>query len=162
MTEQQYHTITSLDYENISELDAPNYLNNDFKNSMEILIAKHIGTISKNYQTELDRLSSYTYYPPMDAKQIRDLTIANITTEEIKRHLAEKIYKELEIMFETTVMKWNSIVQATTKRYVTTSVEQSIDIFRKQLSKTIQNDENQANNIILQRFILVNNQLKLV
>ena len=98
----------------------------------------------------------------MDAKQIRDQTIANVTSEEIKRQLAEKIYKELEIMFETTVMKWNSIVQATTKRYVTTSVEQTVDIFRQQLSKTIRNDENQANNIILQRFILVNNQLKLV
>ncbi|CAF1632875.1 unnamed protein product [Adineta ricciae] len=162
MTEQQYYTVTSLDYENISELDAPNYLNNDFKNSMEILIAKHIGTISKNYQIELDRLSSYTYYPPIDANHIRDLTIANITSEEIKRQLAEKIYKELEIMFETTVMKWNSIVQATTKRYVTNSIEQTIDTFRKQLSKSVQNDENQANNIILQRFILVNNQLKLV
>ena len=98
----------------------------------------------------------------MDAKQIRDQTIANVTSEEIKRQLAEKIYKELEIMFETTVMKWNSIVQATTKRYVTNSVQQKVDIFRQQLSKTIRNDENQANNIILQRFILVNNQLKLV
>ncbi|UJR09668.1 hypothetical protein I4U23_013902 [Adineta vaga] len=162
MTDQFYHTIANSEYENLPETDATNNLDNDFKSYMEILIAEHIGYISKSYRIEHQRLSSYAYYPPMNEEQIRVLTIGNITSNEIKHQLSEKIYKQLETTFEKKMVQWNSIVQTTAKRFVTNSVEQAIDTFREKLSEIFQDEENQTNNIIVQRFILVNNELKLI
>jgi hypothetical protein len=47
MNDQQ--TLPTIDYETIPEQDTMNILDNEFKNIMEIIIAEHIGVISKNY-----------------------------------------------------------------------------------------------------------------
>jgi len=67
----------------------------------------------------------------------------------------------LEITFESKIIHWNSIVQTTAKRCVANAVEQAVEVIRGKLLENI-NNENQTTNIIVQRFVLVNSQLKLV
>jgi hypothetical protein len=67
----------------------------------------------------------------------------------------------LEITFESKIIHWNSIVQTTAQRCVANAVEQAVQVIRGKLLENI-NNENQTTNIIVQRFVLVNRQLKLV
>jgi hypothetical protein len=67
----------------------------------------------------------------------------------------------LEITFESKIIHWNSIVQTTAQRCVANAVEQAVQVLRGKLLENI-NNENQTTNIIVQRFVLVNSQLKLV
>jgi len=53
MNDQQQRSISNLDYEDITENDTTNFFDDKFKNSMEIIIAKYIGTIPKNYSVDL-------------------------------------------------------------------------------------------------------------
>ncbi|CAF0920963.1 unnamed protein product [Adineta steineri] len=161
MNDRYTGNVTNLDYENVSENDSINILDDQFKNCMEILIAQCIGAIPKNYSIEYQRLSAYAYYPPLNAQQLHKLAIENITSNEIERRINEEVYKQLEFSFEKTMIHWNSIVQTTAKRYVSNSVEKAVETIRRALIENT-NQENQNTNIIVQRFILDNNQLKLV
>ncbi len=67
----------------------------------------------------------------------------------------------MEITFESKIIHWNSIVQTTAQRCVANAVEQAVQVIRGKLLENI-NNENQTTNIIVQRFVLVNRQLKLV
>ncbi len=67
----------------------------------------------------------------------------------------------MEITFESKIIHWNSIVQTTAQRCVANAVEQAVQVLRGKLLENI-NNENQTTNIIVQRFVLVNSQLKLV
>jgi len=80
----------------------------------------------------------------------------NMTSNEVKRRMSEKVYKQLEFIFENKIINWNSIVQTTAKRFVTNAVEEAVEIIREKLL------ENIDKNIIVQRFVLVNNLLKIV
>jgi hypothetical protein len=80
----------------------------------------------------------------------------NMTSNEVKRRMSEKVYKQLEFIFENKIINWNSIVQTTAKRFVTNAVEEAVELIRKKLL------ENIDKNIIVQRFVLVNNLLKIV
>jgi hypothetical protein len=51
--DQQQQNIVNLVYEDITENDSTNFLDDEFKNSMEIVIAEYIGTIPKNYFVDL-------------------------------------------------------------------------------------------------------------
>lgn len=53
MDDQQQQNIVNLVYEDITENDTTNFLDDEFKNSMEIVIAEYIGTIPKNYFVDL-------------------------------------------------------------------------------------------------------------
>jgi len=50
---QYYSNLTNLDYESIKENDSTPFLDDEFKNYMEILIAQDIGVIPKNYSVWL-------------------------------------------------------------------------------------------------------------
>jgi len=67
----------------------------------------------------------------------------------------------LEITFESKIIHWNSIVQTTAQRCVANAVEQAVQVLRGKLLENV-NNEKQTTNIIVQRFVLVNSQLKLV
>lgn len=97
----------------------------------------------------------------MTVPQIRTLTIENVTSGEVKRNIAEQVYKQLEVAFEQKMVGWNSIVQTMAKRFVTNAVDESVDAMRDKLSESFV-DENQTGCLIVQRFVLQNNLLKLV
>jgi hypothetical protein len=75
--------------------------------------------------------------------------------------MSEKVYKQLEIIWEQKIINWNSVVQTTAKRFVTNAVEDAIDLIREKLLENIDHEE-QTSNIIVQRFVLLNNRLKMV
>ncbi len=52
MTDQQRSLRTTVDDESIPENNSINILDDQFRNSMEILIAEYIGAIVKNYFVE--------------------------------------------------------------------------------------------------------------
>ena len=144
---------TTVVYERISEHSTMTILDDQMKNCMEVLIAEYIGEICKNYSLELQRLSAYAFYPPMNPTQIRTMAIENITSTEVKRQISEKIYKRLEIIFENKINHWNSVLQTTAKRFLANNVQEAVDTIREKLLTT---------HFIVQRFVLTNNLLKLV
>jgi hypothetical protein len=75
--------------------------------------------------------------------------------------MAHKIYKQLELVFEKKIVNWNSLVQTTAKRFVTNSVEHAVDVIQEKLLGNI-DDEQQTPTYIIQRFVLIDNQLKVV
>jgi predicted nuclease of predicted toxin-antitoxin system len=95
----------------------------------------------------------------LNPKQIDTIAIDNVTTDEVKRQLTEKVYKKLESIFEAKIISWNSVAQSTAKRFVTIAVEQDVEILKRKLAGTINNS--QTSNIIVQRFVLINNLLKI-
>lgn len=72
----------------------------------------------------------------MDKKQIRALACDNATNESIEKELFERIYQRLEIMFASTIEQWNSIVQATAKRYVSSALHRVMEDLKIKLMKT--------------------------
>lgn len=98
----------------------------------------------------------------MDPTQRRTKAVEIVTSKEVTQQITEKVYKQLELAFEETMINWNSIVQTTAKRHVTNAVEGAVKRIQEKLLDMI-NDENQTTNVIVQRFVLNdNNQLKLV
>ncbi|CAF0917409.1 unnamed protein product [Rotaria sordida] len=161
MGDQRHRYVTNLDNVNLLENNPTNILDDEFKNSMEIFIAECIGTISKNYLYEYQRLAVFTFYPPLRHQQIRELAIENLTSSDAQHQIAEKVYKQLELIFQNRTIKWNSIAQTTAKRFVRNSVQQAVEIIRKKLLRSIDH-EYPKRNIVIQRFILDHNRLKLV
>ncbi|CAF2868791.1 unnamed protein product [Rotaria sp. Silwood2] len=90
MSDQHHHYITNLFNVNLLNNNSINILDDEFKNYMEILIAECIGTISKNYFLEYQRLAVFAFYPSLNNKQIRELAIENITSEDAQRQINEK------------------------------------------------------------------------
>jgi hypothetical protein len=84
-----------------------------------------------------------------------------MTSNEVKRQMSEKVYQQLEIIFDNKIIDWNSIVQTTAKRFVINAVEEAVDLIREKLLENIENEQ-KTSNIIIQRFVLVNNLLKIV
>jgi len=84
-----------------------------------------------------------------------------MTSNEVKRQMSEKVYQQLEIIFDNKIINWNSIVQTTAKRFVINAVEEAVDLIREKLLENIENEQ-KTSNIIIQRFVLVNNLLKIV
>ncbi len=52
------------------------------------------------FKKRLLGLSAYNFYPPVNAKQLRTLPIDNIRSNDIKRQMRKKVYKQLETVFE--------------------------------------------------------------
>jgi len=67
----------------------------------------------------------------------------------------------LELNFEDKIINWNSLVQTTAKRFVLNAVEEAVELIKRKLLENIDN-ETKKSNIIIQRFVLVNNLLKIV
>ena len=97
----------------------------------------------------------------MNEKQLRTLTIENITSNEVKRQISDKVYQELASIFGSKVINWTSVLHMTVKRFVENAVEDAVDLTREKLLETMEN-ENQQSNIIIQRLALVNNRLNIV
>jgi len=75
--------------------------------------------------------------------------------------MAEKVYKEIESVFEKKMTDWNSAVQLTAKRYVTDAVEKAINVMREKLLENIDHKQ-ETPAFIVQRFVLVDDRLKTV
>ncbi|CAF1203272.1 unnamed protein product [Rotaria sp. Silwood1] len=161
MTNQHRNYVTNLFNVNLIDYNSTNILDDEFKNSMEILIAECIGTITKNYYLEYQRLTAFAFYPPLNHKQICELAIENVTSNDVQNRINEKVYKQLESMFQNKIVKWNSIDQTIAKRFVKNSVQQTVKTMREKLLQCIDH-ENFIWNIIIQRFILSNNRLKII
>jgi len=84
-----------------------------------------------------------------------------MTSNEVKRQMSEKVYQQLEIIFENKIINWNSIVQTTAKRFVINAVEETINLIGEKSLENIENEQ-KTSNIIIQRFVLVNNLLEIV
>jgi hypothetical protein len=67
----------------------------------------------------------------------------------------------MELIFEDKIINWNSVVQTTVKRFVSNAVEEAVELIKEKLFENIDN-ETTTSNIIIQRFVLVNNLLKVV
>jgi len=67
----------------------------------------------------------------------------------------------MELIFEDKIINWNSVVQTTVKRFVLNAVEEAVESIKDKLFENIDN-ETKTSNIIIQRFVLVNNLLKIV
>jgi hypothetical protein len=67
----------------------------------------------------------------------------------------------LELIFECKINNSNSIAQSAARRFVTNAVEKAVEIIREKLLDSIDNEE-PAPKIIVQRFVLVENQLRVV
>jgi hypothetical protein len=66
----------------------------------------------------------------------------------------------MELIFEDKIINWNSVVQTTVKRFVSNAVEEAVESIKEKLFENIDNET--TSNIIIQRFVLVNNLLKVV
>lgn len=67
----------------------------------------------------------------------------------------------MELIFEDKIINWNSVVQTTVKRFISNAVEEAVESIKEKLFENIDN-ETTTSNIIIQRFVLVNNLLKVV
>ncbi len=67
----------------------------------------------------------------------------------------------MELIFEDKIINWNSVVQTTVKRFISNAVEEAVESIKEKLFENIDN-ETITSNIIIQRFVLVNNLLKVV
>lgn len=92
----------------------------------------------------------------MNSIDLRRLAIENVTSDEIKNEICRKVYQRLEIIYAQRINNWNSVFQTTAKRFLANAVDDAIISIRK---KFIDNPEA---NVIVQRFELSNNCLKLV
>lgn len=63
--------------------------------------------------------------------------------------------------FRYKMFQWNPTDQTIARRFVENAVQQAVEIMRKRLTESI-NSESQATNVIIQRFILENNRLKII
>jgi uncharacterized coiled-coil protein SlyX len=85
----------------------------------------------------------------------------NVIKTADQQRIIDRVSKQLELIFELMTTEWNSIVQATAKRFVMNTLEDALSNLRTKLLETT--DENkQSPPIVVQRFILNDNQLKLV
>ena len=106
-------------------------------------------------------MNAYSFYPPLNPKQLRALAIDNVTSNEVKYQITAKIFKQLELVFEKKIINWNSVAQTTAKRFVKNAVEDAVDVIQEKLLGNIDNDQ-QTPTYIVQRFVLIDNQLKVV
>ncbi|CAF0968307.1 unnamed protein product [Rotaria magnacalcarata] len=161
MADRRLRHVTNLDNEFIGDYYSIDNFDEKSKNCMEILIAESIGKITKNYLPEYRRLAAFSYYPPLKPEQIRKLTIENITSNDVQMGITDSVYARLELILKRKTPNWNPTDQRTAKRFVANAVQEAVEAIRKKLNECIAL-ENQTPNIIVQRFVLDNNRLKIV
>ena len=92
----------------------------------------------------------------MNDMDLRRLAIENVTSDEVKGEICGRVYQRLELIYEKRINSWNSVFQATAKRYLANAVDEAIKCIRRKII------ENSQTKIIVQRFELSHNCLQLV
>lgn len=89
------------------------------------------------------------------------MALNNVIKTADQPQIIDRVSKQLELIFELLTTEWNSIVQATAKRFVTNTLDEALNNIRTKLLEPI--DENEPTPpIVVQRFVISDNQLKLV
>ena len=89
------------------------------------------------------------------------MAFSNVLKTVDQPQIIDRVSKQLELIFELLTTEWNSIVQATAKRFVTNTLDEALDNIRTKLLESTDANE-PTPPIVVQRFIINDNQLKLV
>ncbi|CAF1217173.1 unnamed protein product [Didymodactylos carnosus] len=130
-----------------------NFVDDEFLEEINKVILENIGKMSVSYKTELDRIVNemenaapdgyldlmYSDYPEKNGKDVRELAMKNISSDDIKSQLEDKVHDTIDPKVEEKIADLNPIAQEGVKRTVDHSVKQmvskAVDNAREQLEQ---------------------------